>query len=126
MILVLLGTQNNSFHRLLEEVEKNIENGNIKEKVIVQKGYTKFESKNMILYNHLPLDEINELIEKSELVNTTSETLLAALIPLASAIEQSASFKAKISLTPSPIYPIVPSSFKAFIIIFFCSGVTLP
>jgi len=70
MILVLLGTQNNSFHRLLEEVEKNIENGNIKEKVIVQKGYTKFESKNMILYNHLPLDEINELIEKSELVIT--------------------------------------------------------
>ena len=24
MILVLLGTQNNSFHRLLEEIEKNI------------------------------------------------------------------------------------------------------
>ena len=35
MILVTLGTQNNSFHRLLEEVQKNIDNGNIKEEVIV-------------------------------------------------------------------------------------------
>ena len=43
MILVLLGTQNNSFHRLLEEIQKNIDNGNIKEEVIVQKGYTKFD-----------------------------------------------------------------------------------
>ena len=47
MILVLLGTQNNSFHRLLEEVEKNIKNKTIQEEVIVQAGYTKFESKNM-------------------------------------------------------------------------------
>ena len=38
MILVMLGTQNNSFHRLLEEVEKNIENGTIQEDVIVQAG----------------------------------------------------------------------------------------
>ena len=50
MILVLLGTQNNSFKRLLEEVQKNIDNGNIKEKVIVQKGFTKFESKDMEMY----------------------------------------------------------------------------
>ena len=42
MILVTLGTQNNSFHRLLEEVQKNIDNGKIKEEVVVQSGYTKF------------------------------------------------------------------------------------
>ena len=36
MILVLLGTQNNSFHRLLEEVEKNIKDKTINEEVIVQ------------------------------------------------------------------------------------------
>ena len=70
MILVLLGTQNNSFHRLLEEVEKNIDNGNIKEEVIVQKGYTKFESKKMTLYNQMPLDEIISLIDKADLVIT--------------------------------------------------------
>ena len=51
MILVLLGTQNNSFHRLLEEIQKNIDDKNIKEKVVVQAGYTKFESKDMTIYN---------------------------------------------------------------------------
>ena len=70
MILVLLGTQNNSFKRLLEEVQKNIDNGNITEKVIVQKGYTKFESKDMEMYKELPGEKINELIEKADIVIT--------------------------------------------------------
>ena len=70
MILVLLGTQNNSFHRLLEKIQENIDNGNINDSVIVQKGYTKFESKDMKLYNQLPLDEISKLIEKADLVIT--------------------------------------------------------
>ena len=70
MILVLLGTQNNSFHRLLEEVQKNIDNGNIQEEVVVQKGYTKFESKDMTIYDELPIEKFNELIEKADLVIT--------------------------------------------------------
>jgi len=70
MILILLGTQNNSFHRLLEEIERNIDNGNIQEEVVVQKGYTKFESKNMILYNQLPLMEIEQLTQKANLIIT--------------------------------------------------------
>ena len=70
MILVLLGTQNNSFHRLLEEIQKNIDNGNIKEEVIVQKGYTKFESKDMKIYDELPIEELNNLIEKADIVIT--------------------------------------------------------
>ena len=70
MVLVLLGTQNNSFYRLLEEVQKNIDNGNIKDEVIVQKGYTKFESKDMEMYDQLPTDEIKELIDKADLVIT--------------------------------------------------------
>ena len=70
MILVLLGTQNNSFHRLLEEIQKNIDNGNIKEEVIVQKGYTKFESKDKKVYNQLPIDEIKKLVSKADLIIT--------------------------------------------------------
>ena len=68
MVLVLLGTQNNSFHRLLEEIQRNIDNGNIKEEVVVQKGYTKFESKNMTLYKQLPLDKIKELTLKANFI----------------------------------------------------------
>lgn len=70
MILVLLGTQNNSFHRLLEEIQKNIEKGNIKEKVVVQKGYTKFESPNMTTYTQVPEKQLEELIEQADLVIT--------------------------------------------------------
>ena len=70
MILVLLGTQNNSFHRLLKEIQKNIDNGNIKEKVIAQKGYTKFDSKDMILYNQVPIEEMKELINSADLIIT--------------------------------------------------------
>ena len=42
MILVLLGTQNNQFTRLLQEIEKCIDNGTINQRVVVQAGFTKF------------------------------------------------------------------------------------
>ena len=45
MILVTLGTQNNSFERLLKEIEKCIDNKIINEEVIVQAGFTKYNSK---------------------------------------------------------------------------------
>ena len=70
MILVLLGTQNNSFHRLLEEVEKNIENGTIKEEVIAQKGYTKFESNKIKLFDEVPLEEMKKLINQANIIIT--------------------------------------------------------
>ena len=72
MILVLLGTQNNSFHRLLEQIEKNIDNGNIKEEVVVQAGYTKYEpktrKKKMKIFDTIPKKELDKLIEKANLV----------------------------------------------------------
>ena len=70
MILVLLGTQNNSFHRLLEEVEKNIENGNIIEEVIVQAGFTKYESNKMNIFDEISRDKMDDLINKSDFIIT--------------------------------------------------------
>ena len=70
MILVLLGTQQNSFHRLLEQIQKNIDNGNIKQEVVIQKGYTKFESKDMKIYNQMSSEELQELIKKADLIIT--------------------------------------------------------
>ena len=70
MIFVTLGTQNNSFHRLLEEVQKLIDNKKIKEEVIVQKGYTKFESKDMKLFSEVSQDEFNKLIDQASIVIT--------------------------------------------------------
>lgn len=70
MILILLGTQNNSFHRLLEEVEKNIEDGTIEEEVIVQAGYTKFESKNMKIFDLMPKEALEEFQAQADLIIT--------------------------------------------------------
>ena len=70
MILVLLGTQNNSFHRLLEEVEKNIKNKTIQEEVIVQAGYTKYESKNMKIIDFLPSEELEKLEQQANCIIT--------------------------------------------------------
>ena len=70
MIFVMLGTQNNSFHRLLEEVDKNIENGNIQEKVVVQAGFTKYKSKNMEIFDMVPQDKFDKLINEADIVIT--------------------------------------------------------
>ena len=70
MILVLLGTQKNDFHRLLDAVQKNIDNGTITDKVIVQAGYTKFESSNMEIFDLIPIDKMNNLIDTAQLVIT--------------------------------------------------------
>lgn len=70
MILVMLGTQNNSFHRLLEEIDKLIKENIIKEKVIVQAGYTKYNSKNMKIFGLIPQEELEMYQEKADLIIT--------------------------------------------------------
>ena len=70
MVLVLLGTQNNSFHRLLEEIEKNIEDGTIKEQVIVQAGYTKFKSNNMEIFDLIPKEKLEKYQEEANYIIT--------------------------------------------------------
>ena len=70
MILVLLGTQNNDFHRLLDEVERNIKKGNIKDKVIVQAGFTKYKSSNMKIFSLIPKDELKKYVKEADLIIT--------------------------------------------------------
>ena len=70
MIFVSLGTQDKDFSRLLKAIDREIERGVIKEKVIVQAGHTKYESDNMEIFDLLPTDEFNKLIEESSLVIT--------------------------------------------------------
>ena len=70
MILVLLGTQNNSFHRLLEKIDELIEKKVINEKVVVQAGHTKYESKNMQIFSLIPQEELEKYQEKADLIIT--------------------------------------------------------
>lgn len=68
MILVTLGTQDKSFERLLKEVEKNIKNKTIKEEVVVQAGYTKYESKYMKIFDYVSQNEMDSLVAKASFI----------------------------------------------------------
>jgi hypothetical protein len=70
LILILLGTQDNSFHRLLEEVQALIDKKVITEKVVVQAGRTKYESKDMEIHSLMPEEELKEIMKKADLVIT--------------------------------------------------------
>ncbi len=70
MILVVLGTQDKQFTRILEAVDKEIEKGTIKDKVVVQAGQTKYESKNMEIFDLVPAPEFDKLMDEADLVIT--------------------------------------------------------
>ena len=70
MILVLLGTQDNSFHRLLDKIQELMDKKIIKEEVVVQAGRTKYESKDMKIFSLVSQDKLKELTEKADIVIT--------------------------------------------------------
>lgn len=72
MILVTLGTQDKAFTRLLENIDNEIKKGNIKEKVVVQAGYSvdKYQTDNMEMFDLIDRDEFNKLVNECSLLIT--------------------------------------------------------
>ena len=70
MIFVTLGTQDKGFSRLLEAIDKEIEKGNITEKVVVQAGITKYKSDNMEIIDLVSPDEFDKLMSEASFVIT--------------------------------------------------------
>ncbi|MBR3523411.1 MAG: hypothetical protein IKN87_01850 [Bacilli bacterium] len=71
MILVTLGTQDKKFYRILRELDRLIEAGKIKDKVVVQAGDSAdYESKNMEIFDLIPMDDFNKLMNKCDLLIT--------------------------------------------------------
>lgn len=70
MIFVVLGTQDKSFERLLKKIDEEILKGNIKDKVIVQAGSTKYSSENMEILDLIPMSKFNSYIKKSKYIIT--------------------------------------------------------
>jgi len=71
MILVTLGTQDKKFTRLLDSIQNLIDKKVIKEKVIVQAGCTSdFKSKNMQIFDLIPMDEFDKLISECDILIT--------------------------------------------------------
>lgn len=70
MTLVTLGTQHQEFTRLLDYIEKS----DLKGEIIVQAGYTKYESKKMKIFDFISYDEMEKYIDKCDLVITHAGT----------------------------------------------------
>lgn len=70
MILVTLGTQKQSFKRLLDYIE----NSNIKDRIIVQAGYTPYESSKMEIYKFFNYDVMDGLVDLADLIITHGGT----------------------------------------------------
>ncbi len=70
MILVTLGTNDKVFTRLLDAVEKCIADGVIKDRVVVQAGYTAYTSTDMEIFDYLDTDQFAQLISEADLIIT--------------------------------------------------------
>ena len=70
MILVMLGTQNNSFERLLKELDRLKEKKIIKEKIIVQAGYTKYSSEDMEIFDFIDKDSLEKYQSQADIIIT--------------------------------------------------------
>lgn len=70
MILVTLGTQKQSFERLLNMIE----NSSLKDEIIVQAGYTNFKSKKMKIFDFVDYEKMEELVNRADLIITHGGT----------------------------------------------------
>lgn len=70
MIFVTVGTHEQPFDRLLKCIDKMIEDGLIKEEVVVQKGYTEYEPQNYKAEKLMPYDQMQKNIEDARIVIT--------------------------------------------------------
>lgn len=70
MILVTLGTNDKTFIRLIKKIEELKIKGVIDGDVVVQAGFTKYESEHMQIFDLIDMDKFNELMSKCDLLIT--------------------------------------------------------
>jgi len=70
MILVLLGSHDFQFNRLLNKIEKLKKDGIIKEEVVVQSGCSYIETTNLVLRPFIHSAELDTLYDQANLIIT--------------------------------------------------------
>ena len=70
MIFVTVGTHEQGFERLVKEIDDLKDNGTIKEDVIIQKGYTKYEPKNCISYKLIGYEDMQKNMNEARIIIT--------------------------------------------------------
>lgn len=74
LILVVLGTHELPFTRLVQEVERCKEKNVIQEDVIVQHGHTKYASDSLTLRPFVSYDEMHDLYDRARFIITHAGT----------------------------------------------------
>lgn len=70
MIFVTVGTHEQPFNRLIEKVDDLVANSTIKEKVIVQYGFSTYELKHCEAHKMMSFDEMQETLKDARIVIT--------------------------------------------------------
>lgn len=70
LILITLGTNDKSFVRLLEEVQRLVDEKKITDRIVVQAGVTQFRSADMEIMDLIPFAEFDALVSQCDLLIT--------------------------------------------------------
>lgn len=74
MILIVLGTHELPFERLLREMDRQILVGNVKEEVLVQAGHTKYQSEHMEIFDFTTYENMEKLYREASFIITHGGT----------------------------------------------------
>ena len=70
MIFVTVGTHEQPFNRLVEEVDRLKEEGLIEDEVVIQKGYSTFEPQNCTSFDLIGYEEMDRYMREARIVIT--------------------------------------------------------
>ena len=70
MIFVTVGTHEQPFNRLIEKMDELVESGKIKEKVVVQYGFSTYEAKHCEMHQMMSFDEMQQAFKEARIVIT--------------------------------------------------------
>lgn len=70
MIFVTVGTHEQPFNRLIEKMDELIANGDIKEKVVIQYGFSTYEAKHCEMHKMMSFDEMQQTFKGARIVIT--------------------------------------------------------
>ncbi|MCI1230915.1 MAG: glycosyltransferase [Lactobacillus delbrueckii] len=70
MIFVTVGTHEQPFNRLIEKMDELVESGKIKEKVVIQYGFSTYEAKHCEMHKMMSFDEMQQTFKDARIVIT--------------------------------------------------------
>lgn len=70
MIFVTVGTHEQPFNRLIEKMDELVANGDIKEKVVIQYGFSTYEAKHCEMHKMMSFDEMQQTFKNARIVIT--------------------------------------------------------